>query len=212
MIRKDAFQAPLLLLVLLILSGCATMNEEECLTADWYGLGYEDGAQGRPPEFIGNRREACAKHGITPDLSAYNEGRDEGLAQFCTPARGFSFGREGNTYQGVCVDNGEEEFLIAYRAGRELGNLEDELARAKSELDRAKNVIEDRAKRLEEGRRKILFFDDETPIEERQKLLDDMERWEEELDEATDSIGRLADAVIALEIEVAELRDRSPYR
>ena len=210
--RQDTVRASLVVLALMVLSGCATMNEEECLTADWYGLGYEDGAQGRPAEFISNRREACAKHGITPDLNAYNDGRAEGLAQFCTPARGFSFGREGNTYQGVCAGNGEEEFLIAFRAGRELGSLEDELARAKSELDRAKNVIEDRAKRLEEGRRKILFFNDETPIEERKKLLDDMERWEEELDEATSSIDRLADDVIALEIEVRAAQDASPYR
>jgi len=187
------------------------MNEEECLTADWYGIGYEDGAMGRGAAFIGNRREACAKHGVTPDLEAYNEGRVSGLDTYCVPARGFTVGRSGGAYEGVCQGRAEDDFLMGYRAGQDLGNIERELGEVKAELDSAKNTIEDRAKRLEEARRKILFFDDKTPIEDRQKLLDDMERWEQELRQANADIEPLQGELVALELEVEAARRSSPF-
>ena len=39
-------------LITLALSGCATMNEQQCLVSDWRSVGFEDGARGRPVETI----------------------------------------------------------------------------------------------------------------------------------------------------------------
>ena len=52
---------------------CATLNKDECLTADWYQIGYEDGAKGYPLSRIGKHRKACAKHGVTPDMPPYEQ-------------------------------------------------------------------------------------------------------------------------------------------
>ena len=33
--------------LLALLAGCATLNKNECLRADWYAIGLEDGARGQ---------------------------------------------------------------------------------------------------------------------------------------------------------------------
>ena len=55
----------------LLLQGCASMNQDECLVSDWRLVGYEDGAAGQPANRIGEHRKACASYGVTPDLTAY---------------------------------------------------------------------------------------------------------------------------------------------
>jgi len=107
----------------LILSGCASMSADECLTADWYGIGYEDGSRGYTADQLGNRRQACAKHGVTPDFAVYQDGREEGLKEFCQPQRGFNLGASGGRYSGVCPAHLEPNFLDAFRTGSQLHAL-----------------------------------------------------------------------------------------
>ena len=73
---------------LLVLSGCASMSAEECLTADWQAIGYEDGARGAPVSAVTPRRQACAKTaGVQVDMTAYMTGRDMGLVEFLPPGK-----------------------------------------------------------------------------------------------------------------------------
>lgn len=113
-------QGALGLILLTVLAGCATLNEDECITADWYAIGYEDGANGQPDTRIGSHREACAKHGVTPNLRKYRDGHDEGLLTFCTPRNGFNRARNGYQYTGICPALLEAEFLDGYDAGRQI--------------------------------------------------------------------------------------------
>ena len=87
------------------------MSTEECLTADWRAIGYEDGAQGQNPDYFGERRKACAEHGITADFDAYLVGRAEGLALFCRPPNGYRLGVRDYNYSGVCPVELEDAFL-----------------------------------------------------------------------------------------------------
>ncbi|MET0809299.1 MAG: DUF2799 domain-containing protein [Pseudoxanthomonas sp.] len=84
-------------LLILALSGCATMNKDECLTVDWRTVGYEDGVAGRSGDRIAQHRKACAKHGVAPDLDAYQSGRDQGLREYCQPDNGYQLGARGGT-------------------------------------------------------------------------------------------------------------------
>ena len=79
------FQRAAVFLFILIVSGCATLNEEECLTANWQIIGLEDGSEGHLETYLGKHREACAKYGVTPDLEQYRIGHAEGVQSFCTP-------------------------------------------------------------------------------------------------------------------------------
>lgn len=127
----------------ILLSGCAkTMNENECLVADWRTIGYQDGSQGRPEQWLERRGEACAEYGVAPNMDEYLLGRMQGLTAFCQPRRGFDMGLRGNRYDNVCPQNLEGEFLYAYQDGRELrnrqvsvSNIEQELSATIAELD-----------------------------------------------------------------------------
>ena len=84
-----------------LVAGCAGMNRNECLSANWYAVGLEDGARGQPLERLGTHRRACAEHGVAPDAERYVAGRNEGLKGFCTYERGFSEGGRPRQWRGV---------------------------------------------------------------------------------------------------------------
>lgn len=132
----------------LILSGCATLNKNECLTADWYEIGYEDGSQGYADTRISAHREACAKHGISTDLRSYQDGYDEGVIRFCSLKNGFFQGSKGYQYTGICPDSLEPEFLDGYEAGRQIyivasqiRNLQFEQNQNERNIDSMKQLI-----------------------------------------------------------------------
>ncbi|NQV86752.1 MAG: DUF2799 domain-containing protein [Woeseiaceae bacterium] len=116
------------------LSGCASMSGDECATSDWSAIGYEDGSRGYTSDRLGQHRKACAKHGVTPDFTAYQNGRDQGLAEYCQPGRGFNIGSNGGSYNGVCNVNLEGDFLDAYNAGHHLHTLRSNVNRASSSI------------------------------------------------------------------------------
>ncbi len=109
--------------------GCASMSKNECVTADWYAIGYETGIRGEREAKITDYRKACADHGVTPDLARFMAGRDAGLERFCEPRNGYRLGRAGTGYAGVCPPRAEGEFLAAYNAGRELYDVQQNINR-----------------------------------------------------------------------------------
>lgn len=110
-------------LLIASLSGCASMSADECVMSDWSAVGYEDGARGYTSERFGQHRKACAKHGVSADFQAYQQGRNQGLREFCQPGRGFDVGVNGGRYHGVCPVELEGEFVEAYDAGYKLYSL-----------------------------------------------------------------------------------------
>jgi hypothetical protein len=110
--------------VLLVLAGCSSMSRNECLTVDWRTVGYEDGVAGYSGDRIGQHRKACAKYGVTTDLELYQQGRERGLREFCTPANGYRIGVQGGGYAGVCPANLEPSFLGAFNSGHQLYSLQ----------------------------------------------------------------------------------------
>jgi hypothetical protein len=127
--------------VLALLSGCATLDKDQCLRADWYAVGLEDGARGRPVEHLGNHRRACAEHGITPQTERYLAGRNEGLKSFCTYERGFSNGRAGQAYSAVCPDGAAGRFSAGYQLGKELHDLHRRLETVQEQIRRSKAAL-----------------------------------------------------------------------
>lgn len=180
--------------------GCASMSGDECATSDWSAIGYEDGSRGYTSEQFGNRRKACAKHGITANFQAYQDGRDQGLVEYCQPGRGYNLGASGARYNGVCAVDLEPEFLDAYRVGyqlhtlranvngasaqirtkeRELDNIKKEIRFREAALISAETTTEDR----------ILYLADLKDLSERtgqleeeiQNLTADRARYDQEL-------------------------------
>ena len=107
-----------------LLTGCAGMSEQACLTSDWRTVGFEDGTLGRSVGTIGSYRQACAEHGVAPDLEAYRAGHADGVQVYCRAGNGFEVGHSGSVYQGVCPADLEPAFVTAYNSGRRLYELE----------------------------------------------------------------------------------------
>ena len=125
---------PGLVLLLVGLGGCASMSADECAMSDWSAVGYEDGARGYTSDRFSQHRKACAKHGVPADFQAYQQGRQQGLVEFCQPGRGFTYGANGGRYNGVCSADLEPEFVDAYNAGFKLYTLRSAVNNANSAI------------------------------------------------------------------------------
>ena len=136
---------------ILVLAGCASLNKNQCLNADWYAVGLEDGALGRPLERLGDHRRACADYNVAPQTERYLAGRNEGLKTFCNYERGYSNGRAGYAYVPVCA--AESGFSAGYQRGRELHDLTQRLTEVRNQIARSKEAIAAGIVRLEESTR-----------------------------------------------------------
>jgi Protein of unknown function (DUF2799) len=116
------------------LAGCSSMSANECVATDWRTVGYEDGVAGYAGNRVGQYRKACGKHGITPDLTEYQRGRDQGLLEFCKPLNGFRIGARGRGYDGICPSELDPPFLEAYESGRQLHSLRSRVGSAANEI------------------------------------------------------------------------------
>jgi uncharacterized small protein (DUF1192 family) len=185
------------LLSSLLLAGCsATLSKDECRTVDWRTVGYEDGVAGRPGDQIGRHRQACAEHGVTPDLDAYRAGRTEGLREYCQPNNGYRAGASGAVYYDSCPPDLAPAFVASYEAGRELYVLERRVDDADAGIAARRAEIV----RLEDAvvRRGFQLVDtNATPEQRTQALLDTKQIGER--------IGRLKSEIEALE------KDRERY-
>lgn len=108
--------------VLVALAGavaaCSSLSEDQCRQGDWTAIGQADGYAGYAMTRLEDHTAACQKVGITPDAAAYARGRQIGLRGYCTPVRGFSEGRQGHGYAGVCPPGAAQAFMAAYNDGR----------------------------------------------------------------------------------------------
>jgi hypothetical protein len=127
-----------LLSAVLLLAGCASMDKNECVSANWYAIGLEDGAQGRGVDRLGAHRRACAEHKVSPDGERYAAGHGEGLKSFCTYERGYALGRSGKATTATCPPGLREDFLAGYGRGRELHGLQRNLDQVNADIRKTK--------------------------------------------------------------------------
>ncbi len=156
----------------LLAAGCATLNKEECLQADWRTIGLEDGSKGYPLTRISEHRKACAEHRVQPNLSHYRAGHQEGVRLFCVPRRAYQLGLRGRSYQGVCPKDLEADFLAYYTTGKEIYQLNRQLRRDEQtlrDLEREYDSYTNAMKQKEER-----LVSPGLTREQRQRLLDEI--------------------------------------
>ncbi|UTF60054.1 DUF2799 domain-containing protein [Gilvimarinus sp. DA14] len=125
-----------------ITSGCATLDQTECETADWYLIGFEDGSRGYDSSRIRSHRQACSQAQITPQVDEYLEGLKRGYRDYCVANKGYQLGAQGGSYNNVCPADLAVEFAQAFQYGRDLyrinaavGELEQRLQNNRSRMD-----------------------------------------------------------------------------
>ncbi|MFT5706714.1 MAG: hypothetical protein ACI9ES_001001 [Oceanospirillaceae bacterium] len=129
----------LLSIVLLLLAGCATLNQAQCVSANWYDLGFDNALDGHKSSFVAEHTQACQEYAITPDFEAYKEGWLQAIETFCSPQSGWRYGMAGHYYRNTCSTLDDRPFLDAYRMGRKLYDKKVEIRSLKSEIRSLRN-------------------------------------------------------------------------
>ena len=198
-----------LILGAMSLGGCASMNKDECLALDWRTIGYEDGVAGHSGDRVAQHRKACAKHGVVPDLDRYQQGRSEGLQEFCRPVAGFRYGARGALYHGVCPEHLESGFVEAYEMGFHLYGLKarhryaySQLESKRRELARSEQAIQDNA---------LLIISTSSTPEQRAQALLDTRQLAELVGRLKAEIEQLERDVVLYEMDVEQYRASIPY-
>ncbi len=195
---------------MLAAAGCASMSREECVTADWRAIGYEDGAAGLPVSAVSGRRQACAnKAGVTVDMAAYTDGRSEGLGLYCQPSNGYAVGTRGGAYRGVCTGPGEHAFLAAYETGRQLYGLQSAVTSIGGQIRQAQYDLRDVESQIAET--EVALVSPGHDAHERLVLLAELKTLSEEK-------GNIETALVALhrdheraQLDLADYRDDLAY-
>ena len=143
----------MMVMVVFMIGGCATLSEQECRTVNWAGLGTADGQAGREP----NRRlerhhNACAKLGIVPNRELYMVGWNQGIRDYCTPEQAYSMGRRGFPHESHCPGDTTRLFQINYQIGRRVYDLEGEIERVQQEIREQERKLGNRDLKPEERR------------------------------------------------------------
>ena len=144
--------------VALQLTGCATLSENECRSADWQAIGYRDGANGYDAGRLASHTEACAEYGIDPDRREYETGRFRGLEIFCTAQKGVQVGRQGGGYSGVCPVDIEPAFLDGYDLGRRMYEIDQYLSRLRQDIDQTQIALDQKDPPLKDSERDRLIY------------------------------------------------------
>ena len=110
----------LLSAILLAVAACSQLSQEECLYMNWHAHGVMDGVKGAPSPKAYEYQQRCDRFGVQVDVTAYEEGRQEGVQQYCTLDNGFVVGMRGDKYQNACPHDIERAFLGGYQPGRSL--------------------------------------------------------------------------------------------
>jgi len=197
-------------LILLLLSGCATLSKNECLNADWYSIGYVDGARGYPTSRIGEHRQACAEYGVKPDFEQYEKGLTAGLVEYCNPHNGYWLGTKGVVYGGVCPKNLEGPFIVAYQQGKNVYGMESQVKTGEKELRGLYKELENLEREMADDEAELVK--DSTGRRRRVRLLDKIKASSEQQKLLGSEIAVKEYALEELRQRLARIKTQSPYR
>jgi len=138
-----------------LLHGCASLSESECRSGDWYEIGLQDALGGYGRDRLSTHREACREYRILPNAAAYDQGYAAGLERFCTPQRGYEFGRRGGGYNHICPPSLEAGFLFNYQMGRAIYDAVQRIEQIEREIDAQENQLRKITLRTSERGREI---------------------------------------------------------
>jgi hypothetical protein len=130
-----------ILIVPLMLSACATLNEAECETANWRDLGQRNGQEGRASSYIAEHEKACSGFGLPVDGASWRAGWEIGIRQYCTPQNGLREGREGSYYSQSCPSDVAPGFLRTYAVGKRVYEAKRERESISDDIDRLHESI-----------------------------------------------------------------------
>jgi hypothetical protein len=180
------------------------MSQDECLTIDWRTVGYEDGVNGYPGDRIAQHRKACAKYGVSTDLPLYQQGREQGLREYCQPANGYRVGVQGSSYTGVCPASLEPGFAAAFNSGHQLFVLQSRVSSTDAQIAYRRRELN----QIEHGiaTNAVAVASNDSTAQDRANVLVDTEQLAERVGRLKAEIRQLEDARVNYERDLADYR------
>jgi hypothetical protein len=173
-----------LMVVALLLAGCATLSQEECQQGDWYGVGMTDGQAGEPAARFDEHVKACSEYGITVDNRQYLKGRAQGLIDYCRIENAFETGLQGHRYQHVCPSSITFLFFRYNEAAYEVYQLRNELEGVESQIRYKENELQ--KKGLSDDKRRQIRSEIHDLDYRRSRVRNDLRFKEDSLDQMMD--------------------------
>ena len=134
----------LLALGAVLLSGCASMSEEQCRGANWAALGQADARDGDMPQFGADRVTSCVEKGIPGNLAEWQRGWEMGRREVCTPGNAVTWAQRSSDYTpGFCPPDMEPVFLSVYTPARERYRFEKRIRDLQSQIDDRSRKLDD---------------------------------------------------------------------
>ena len=101
----------------LLLTGCAAMNEDDCMLADWQAIGYQTGVEGEGTSSFTQYQKDCSKYQIKADFNAFKLGHQQGVDDFCIQERGENDGAAGANFNTLCTRSRYPAYYKGYEVG-----------------------------------------------------------------------------------------------
>lgn len=170
------------------LAGCSSISPQECQVGDWFAIGKTDGQQGVASSKFRSYQKECAKHGISSDFQAYEQGHAQGVILYCTYDSGRELGQSGGAYNKVCAGALEPQFRLGYDRGRAWYQAESALLNLQRTLRQNAETIEQLEQRIDENSRSLSSMKDK---QQKQQLLDENRSLQKELRQLNQMQGQL---------------------
>lgn len=162
-----------------VVQGCSSMNQSECVHADWQLIGQADASKGVHSSVLDEYRHDCAEYAVVPAREDYHLGYQQGLKQFCTRSSGFFQGKKGSKYQGICPAVMEAAFLEGYNPGYELFMISDVMTTLRATMNDAERDIRTLNTRI--GKKEQLLISDKSSAADRKRLLSEIKAHHREI-------------------------------
>ncbi len=138
---QKCLKVSIVLVAVVLISSCASMTENECLTVNWLDQGFRDGRNGQALSRLEEHRQACAKVGVTPNRQLYFQGRDQGILHYCSPQNALQEGLKGQPYRNACPAHLEHGFLVAYDKGKQIYDAEQRVEKLNQQSSQLENTL-----------------------------------------------------------------------
>jgi len=125
----------------LLLAGCETVSQEQCVAGDWEALGRADAASGHDISRFEQIAKDCGRHGVTPDAAIYQKGWNQGVQIYCTPLNGFNLGRQGKSLSNICPPQVATDFQWSHSLGRQIWTAEDRVRTLERDISSKENSV-----------------------------------------------------------------------
>ncbi|MDX1341268.1 MAG: DUF2799 domain-containing protein [Reinekea sp.] len=125
----------------LFVTGCSSLSKKDCVNADWYQMGVQDGQAGYAADRVSNYVAMCAKHDIRIDQNQYQTGHEQGIRRFCQPDNGYQQGLKGRSLPTVCPADMQSAFAEAYERGYQEYRLKRDISDAEQAIKRGERDV-----------------------------------------------------------------------